>query len=86
MSEFNQTILHQISIKENYTYYNFNQTYFNNLYSLYKSHLTNIFIKNNENITNLVNNYIFHNSIKMILSNLQSSKRKYIKNIINDFS
>ena len=86
MSEFNQTILHQISIKENYTYYNFNQTYFNNLYSLYKSHLTNIFIKNNENITNLVNNYIFHNSIKMILSKLLSSKRKYIKSIINDFS
>ena len=86
MSEFNQAITHQISIKENYTYYNFNQTYFNNLYSLYKSHLTNIFIKNNENITNLVNNYIFHNSIKMILSKLLSSKRKYIKNIINDFS
>ena len=86
MSEFNQTIIHQISIKENFTYYNFNQTYFNNLYSLYKSHLTNIFIKNNENITNLVNNYIFHNSIKMILSKLLSSKRKYIKNIINDFS
>ena len=37
-------------------------------------------------ITNLNNNYLFNNSLKYFLSKLQSIKRKYIKNHINNYS
>lgn len=86
MDEFNQTLFYQLLLKENYTYYNFNQTYFKNIYYSYVSFIKNIFYKARENITQLNNNYIFHNGIKKILSHLQLNKRKYIRDTINNFS
>ena len=88
MNEFNQTLLEQLSLRDNYIYNNFNQTYFKNMFISYKSSIKNIFNLTEENITYLtnVNNDIFHNGIKKILSKLQINKRTYIKNIINDFS
>ena len=86
LNEFNQTLIKQLSIRQNYTYYNFNQTYFKNMFMSYKSSIKKKFTFTKENITNLNNNYIFHNSIKTILSKLQLFKRNYIKNTINDFA
>ena len=86
LNEFNQTLIYQLSIRENYTYYNFNKIYFKDKYNLYKSTIQNQFIKMRKNITKLNNNYVFHNSIRTILSNLQSIKRKYMKDTINDFA
>ena len=37
INEFNQTLIKQLSIRQNYTYYNFNQTYFENIFLSYKS-------------------------------------------------
>ena len=86
MDELNQTIFYQLLLKENYTYYNFNQTFFKNIYYSYESIIKNIFHKARENITQLNNNHIFHNGIKKILSYLQLNKRKYIRESINNFS
>ena len=87
MNDFNQTLMNQLSMRENYTYNNFNQEYFKNILMKYNSSIKNMFALFRENITNLtnINNYIFHNSIKTILSKLQLKKRIYIKNLINDF-
>ena len=85
INEFNQTLIKQLSIRQNYTYYNFNQTYFENIFLSYKSSIKKKFNLTKENITNLNNNYIFHNGIKTILSKLQLFKRNYIKKTINDF-
>ena len=35
IDEFNKTLIYQLSIKENYTYYNFNQSYFYDKYNKY---------------------------------------------------
>ena len=86
MNEFNQTLFSQISLRENYTFYNYDQEYFKNIYYTLKSNIKKMFNKNRENITNLNNNYIFHNGIKTILSKLQIIKRKYIRDTINNFS
>ena len=86
MNEYNQTLLNQLSLRENYTYYNFDEKYFKEINNSYKSSIKNYFIKVRENITNLNNNYIFHNSIKTILSKLQLNKRTYFKNIINNYA
>ena len=85
MNEFNQTLYYQLSIRENYTYYNYNNTYFNNIYNSYKMLIKNTFSQTRTNISNLKNSYIFNNSMKTLLSKLQSEKRKYIKNTINNF-
>ena len=87
MNEFNQSLIYQLSLKDNYTYYNYNETYFTNIYDSYKLYIKNIFIQTRENITNLKNNnYIFLNSLKTTLNKLQLKKREYFKNTINNFS
>ena len=87
MNEFNQSLIYQLSLKDNYTYYNYNETYFTNVYNSYKLYIQNIFIQTVDNITNLNNsNYIFLNSLKTALYNLQSNKREYFKNAINNFT
>ena len=87
MNEFNQSLLEQISLRDNYTYYNYNETYFKSIYNSYKSYIKNIFIQTHENVTNLnKSNYIFLNSLKTTLDKLQTNKREYFKTIINNFS
>ena len=84
--EFNKTLIYQLSIKENYTYYNFNQSYFYDKYNKYYNLIKEAFDSSRKKITNLNNNYLFNNSLKYFLSKLQSIKRKYIKNHINNYS
>ena len=86
MNELNQNLSYQLSLRDNYTYYNLEQEYFENIYYIYKSNIKNIFNKTRENITNLNNSYIFHNGIKTILSKLQLNKREYIRDTINKYS
>ena len=87
MNEFNQSLNYQLSLKDNYTFYNYKETYFINYYNSYKSFIKNIFIQTRENVTNINNsNYIFLNSLKTTLNNLQKNKRDYFKNAINNFS
>ena len=87
MNEFNQSLIYQLSLKDNYTYYNYNETYFTNVYNSYKLYIQNMFIQTVDNITNLNNsNYIFLNSLKTALYKLQSNKREYFKNAINNFT
>ena len=84
--EFNKTLIYQLSIKEKYTYYNFNQSYFYDKYNKYYNLIKEAFDSSRKKITNLNNNYLFNNSLKYFLSKLQSIKRKYIKNHINNYS
>ena len=86
LNEFNDTLFSQLSIRDNYDYYNFNETYFTKMNSYFKSSIRNIFKISKNNITNLKNNYNFNNSMKAILHKLQYKKREYFKNIINNFS
>ena len=45
MNEYNQTLLNQLSLRENYTYYNFDEQYFKGINNSYKSSIKNYFIK-----------------------------------------
>ena len=88
MNEFNKTLIEQLSLRDKYTYNNFNREYFKNIFLIYNTSLENMFELTRENITNLtyINTYIFYNSFKTILSKLQLNKRNYFKKIINDFA
>ena len=79
-------LLSQISLKNNYHYYNINETYFKDMNTYYNSLITNIFNEYKNKINFLNNSHIFHNSIRKILDKLQFNKREYFKNITNEFS
>ena len=70
MIELNQTLFYQISLRDNFTYYNFDQEYFENIYFIFEFNIKKMFKKSRENITNLKNSYVFHNGIKTILNKL----------------
>ena len=68
------------------TYGDFSKSFFKNIFSVYFSKLYITFQNYRNYIYSLNENYIFHNSIKNILRQLQKEKREYIKKSINDFS
>ena len=86
ISLFNETLYKQISLISQYDYYNINQTYFKELFSLYNP-LIEKSLKDYKNaILNLRNNYKFRNSFKTYLGKLQQEKRNYFKEKINNFA
>ena len=86
LTKFNETLFKQLSLRENYDYYNFNKTYFLEAYKIYYTQIDKLFQNYKNNISSLKNSYIFHNSINNILRNLQEKKREFFKKIINEFS
>jgi len=86
LNEFNETLYKQIALISHYDYYNFNQTYFKQMYSFYISLLEKYFKDYKNIISNLKYSYIFHNSIKKILRKLQQGKRQYFKEQINYYA
>ena len=81
---FNNTLYDQISLRKNYDFYNINENNFNKVFSNYKLIITNIFNAYKTKIMNLDKNYIFYNSLKLILRKLQNNKRIYYQNNINE--
>ena len=86
LNYFNETLLKQLSLKDNYEHYNINETYFKEMYLYFYEKIHNIFNDYKNIIYNINNSYIFHNSPKKIFRNLQSDKREFFKKIINNFS
>ena len=86
IKDFNETLLRQLSLKDNYEYYNINETYFKEMHLYFYEKIHNIFIDYKNFIYNLNKSYIFHNSLKKIFRNLQSDKREFFKKIVNNFS
>jgi len=81
---FNNTLYDQISLRKKYDFYNINENNFNKVFSTYKSIITNVFNAYKTKIMNLDKNYIFYNSLKLILRKLQNNKRIYYQNNINE--
>jgi len=86
INDFNETLLRQLSLKNNYDYYNINETYFKEMHLYFYEKIHNIFIDYKNFIYNLNKSYIFHNSLKNIFRKLQSDKREFFKKIVNNFS
>ena len=76
----------QLSLRESYDFYNINIEYFESIYSTYYAIIKDCFKKYKDKINNLDSNYLFYNSLKNILRNLQLKKILFYKDIINDFS
>ena len=76
-----------IDIHENLSliYQNYSD-YYRNIFNKYISVIQKTFQNYKNKILSLNNSYIFYNSIKNILRELQREKREYFKNEINDFS
>ena len=86
MYDFNNTLYEQLSLINNYDYYNFNFTNFQSIYSNYSLLIKNCFTKYKNKINGLSNNYRFYDSLKNNLNNLQLKKRIIYKNKTNEFS
>ena len=84
IASFNNTLYDQISLRKKYDYYNLNENNFNKVFSDYNSIITNFFNAYKTKIMNLDKNYIFYNSLKLILRKLQNNKRIYYQNNINE--
>jgi len=83
LKDFNETLLRQLSLKDNYEYYNINETYFKEMHLYFYEKMHNIFNDYKNFIYNLNKSYIFHNSLKNIFRNLQNDKRQFFKKITN---
>ena len=84
IASFNNTLYDQISLRKKYDYYNLKENNFNKVFSDYNSIITNFFNAYKTKIMNLDKNYIFYNSLKLILRKLQNNKRIYYQNNINE--
>ena len=86
LNEFNETLFNQLLLRDKYDYYNFNQTYFKEIYFNYYSLIDKYFKEYIHKISSLNNSYIFHNSIRTVFRKLQNDKREFFKNIIDNIS
>jgi len=86
LNEFNETLFSQLLLRDKYDYFNFNQTYFKEIYFNYYSLIEKFFKEYIHKISSLNESYIFHNSIRAVFRKLQNDKREFFKNITDNFS
>ena len=82
LKNFNTTLFKQISLKDNYTKYNINETYFKEINDTYFSLIENIF--NEKKINSNKYNYKYNNSIREAYKNVLIKKILFYKDIINN--
>ena len=85
INDFEQMLNNQIELKNEYDYYNIEKNFFISVYHNYYNQIANCFLKYKENILKLKDNCILYYSLKKFLLELQSDKRLYFKNIINEY-
>ena len=71
---FNNTLFEYISLRENFNYYNFNQTYFKEIYQNFEILLDNIFKDYKMKIKFFSYNYSLYNTIKNVIKKIQKKK------------
>ena len=86
LNKFNETLLKQLSMKDNYDAYNFNETYFKEMELNYYFLIKNLFKNNKNRILNLNTSYKFHNSFISNFRKLQEEKRGYFKKKVNEYA
>ena len=86
LNQFNNTLFNQISLRDNYQFYNINETYFKEIYLYYFSLINDTFKEYKNKINSFNTDYNFHNIIKKRFKKLMESKNEYYKLIINNYS
>jgi hypothetical protein len=81
LNEFNKTLYEQLSFIRKYSYYNFNETNFRKTFSNYYDLLLNAFNSYENTIYSLNNSYVFHNSIKNIIDDMQKKKEIILRKL-----
>ena len=86
LNQFNKTLFSQISLRDNYQFYNINETYFEEIYLYYYSLINETFIEYKNKVNHFNIDYNFHNIIKKKFIKHMDEKKEYYKFIINNYS
>jgi len=86
LNQFNKTLFNQISLRDNYQFYNINESYFKEIYLYYYLLINDTFKEYKNQINSLNIDYNFHNIIKKRFKKHMEKKIEYYKDIIDNYS
>ena len=86
LKEYNETLMKQIKSAKQYEKYNFNKTIFNNITHSLLEKIEQSFDNVINNTKNIMDDYIFKNTLKIKLETLNNEKAKYFRNFVDDLN
>ena len=86
LNQFNKTLFSQISLRDNYQFYNINESYFKEIYLYYYLLINDTFKEYKNQINSLNIDYNFHNIIKKRFKKYMEQKIEYYKVIMDNYS